>query len=63
MLKLVLIVIAVVIAAILVFAATRPDTFRVERSASIKAPPERIFPFINDFHQCVDVSQPLQELR
>ena len=51
MLKLVLIVIVVVIAGILVFAATRPDTFRVERSASIKAPPERIFPFINDFHQ------------
>ena len=51
MLKLVLIVIAVVIAAILVFAATRPDTFRVERSVSIKVPPEKIYALMNDFHQ------------
>ncbi len=34
----------------LVYAATKPDTFRVYRSASIKAPPEKIFPLINDFH-------------
>jgi uncharacterized protein YndB with AHSA1/START domain len=32
-------------------AATRPDTFRVERTATIKAPPERIFPLINDFQR------------
>lgn len=50
MLKIALIVIAVIVVAILVFAATRPNTFRVQRSASIKAPPEKIFPFINDFH-------------
>jgi uncharacterized protein YndB with AHSA1/START domain len=30
--------------------ATRPDTFRIERSASIAAPPEVIFPFVSDFH-------------
>ena len=40
----------VVVAAILAFAATRPDSFRIERAASIKAPPDRIFPFINDLH-------------
>lgn len=51
MFKIIIIIIAVLIAAILIFAATRPDTFRVERSASIKAPPEKIFPLINDFHQ------------
>lgn len=30
-------------------AAMKPDTFRVERSASIKAPPEKIFFLLNDF--------------
>ena len=39
----------VVIAAILIFAATRPSAFHVERSASIQAPPEKIFPLIADF--------------
>lgn len=33
------------------FAATKPDTFRVERKTSIKAPPDKIFPFLNDFHR------------
>jgi len=28
----------------------KPDTFRVQRAASIKAPPEKIFPLINDLH-------------
>jgi uncharacterized protein YndB with AHSA1/START domain len=41
----------VLIAAVLVVAATRPDAFHVERVVNIKAPPEKIFPFINDFHQ------------
>jgi uncharacterized protein YndB with AHSA1/START domain len=48
MLKKILIAVVVLIAAVLVYAATRPDTFRVERSASIKAPPEKIFASIND---------------
>jgi len=39
------------IAAVLIYAATRPDTFRVERTASIQAPPEKIFPLINDLHR------------
>ena len=43
-------VLAVGIAGVLAYATTRPDTFRVYRSASIKAPPEKIFPLINDFH-------------
>ena len=50
MLKIIAIGTGLVLAALLVFAATRPDTFRVERSALIKAPPEKIFPLINDFH-------------
>lgn len=36
---------------VLLLAAMRPDTFRVTRSTSIKAPPEKIFPLINDLHQ------------
>lgn len=48
MIKLMLIVIVAAIAGLLIFTATRPDTFRVERSTSIKAPPEKIFALIND---------------
>ena len=49
MLKTILIIVVVLIVGVLIFAATKPDTFRVERAASIKAPPEKIFPLINDF--------------
>lgn len=49
MLKAILIVVILLIAGLLGYAATRPDSFRVERSASIKAPPEEIFVHINDF--------------
>jgi uncharacterized protein YndB with AHSA1/START domain len=51
MFKTILIVIVVAILVLLAYAATRPDDFRVERQASIKAAPEKIFPYINDFHQ------------
>lgn len=42
-------VIAAVIAAVLIYAATRPDTFRIQRESRIDAPPDRIFGFLNDF--------------
>lgn len=51
MVKKISIAAVVLITAVLAFAATRPDTFLVERSTSIKAPPEKIFPLINDFRQ------------
>lgn len=41
--------IALIVAA-LVYAAAKPGTIHVERSTNIKAAPEKIFPFINDFH-------------
>jgi uncharacterized protein YndB with AHSA1/START domain len=44
-------VLALAVAAVLIIAARKPDTFQVERATSIKAPPEKIFPLINDFHQ------------
>ena len=49
MLKTIELVIVVAIAGVLIFAATKPDTFAVQRSTSIKAPPDRIFTLINDF--------------
>lgn len=51
MLKKIAIGLAVVIVAILAYAATRPDTFRVERTATIQAPPEKIYPHIEDFRR------------
>lgn len=53
MFKTIAIVVVVLIAALLIFAATKPDTFRVQRAASIKAPPEKIFALINDFRRWV----------
>jgi uncharacterized protein YndB with AHSA1/START domain len=53
MLEIIVIGVVVLIVGILVFAATRPDTFRVQRSVSINAPPEKIFSAINDFHSWV----------
>lgn len=53
MLKLIGIAVVVALGALLVYAASRPDTFRIERSANIKAQPEKIFAFISDFHQWV----------
>ena len=43
------IAVAVIVAGVLGYAATRPDTFRVERTATVKAPPEKIYPLIEDF--------------
>jgi uncharacterized protein YndB with AHSA1/START domain len=45
------VVLAVAIAVVLILAATKPDTFSVRRAATVKAPPEKIFSLINDFHQ------------
>ena len=46
----ILIIIVIVVAAFLIFVAMKPGTFRLERSASINAAPDKIFPLINDFH-------------
>jgi uncharacterized protein YndB with AHSA1/START domain len=51
MIKNIAIVVAILIAVLLAYAATRPDSFRLERSVTIKAPPEKAFALINDFHQ------------
>lgn len=51
MLKKILVALVVVIAAVLLFAATRPDTFRIERSTTISAPPAQVFALLEDFHR------------
>jgi len=45
------VVLAIAIAVVLVLAATKPDTFGVQRAAIVRAPPEKIFPLISDFRQ------------
>ena len=49
MLKAIGIIVVVVIVGILILAATRPDDFKIERKAAIKAPPEKVFGILNDF--------------
>lgn len=51
MLKIIAIAVVVLIAAVLIYAATKPDTFRVERKTVIKAAPEKVLAEINDFHR------------
>ena len=45
------VVIAVAVAIVLILAATKPDTFRVQRATLVRAPADKIFPLIDDFHQ------------
>jgi uncharacterized protein YndB with AHSA1/START domain len=47
----IVVVLAILIAIVLILAATKPKTFSVRRATTVKALPERIFPLINDFHQ------------
>lgn len=47
----VLLVIVIAIAALLAWAGTRPDTFRVERSIRIGAPIVQVAELIDDFHE------------
>jgi uncharacterized protein YndB with AHSA1/START domain len=50
MLKTIAIIVIILVGAVLIFAATKPDSFRIQRAITIMAPPERIFALINDFH-------------
>jgi hypothetical protein len=46
----ILIVLAVAFIGLIVFAAMRPSEFRVVRSALVGAPPDAVFPHVNDLH-------------
>ncbi len=50
MLKKIALVVVVAVAALLIYAATRPDSFRLERTVTAKAPPDKLFALVNDFH-------------
>jgi hypothetical protein len=51
MFKIIVTMLIVIVAAILVAAAMRPETSRAERAIRVSAPPEKIFHYVNDFHQ------------
>jgi uncharacterized protein YndB with AHSA1/START domain len=54
MLKIALIalgVLVILVILVLIYASTRPDTFQIQRKIAIKAPPEKVFPLVNDFHE------------
>lgn len=42
---------ALLVVSLLAYAATKSDTFRVQRTATIAAPPEKVFGLIQDLHQ------------
>lgn len=48
MLKTIALATVALTAGVLLYAATRPDSFRVERSTRIEAPADNIFPLVND---------------
>jgi uncharacterized protein YndB with AHSA1/START domain len=51
MFKIIAIILVLLIAAVLIYAATKPDSFRLERSTTIKASPEKISAYMTDFKQ------------
>lgn len=56
MLKKIGLVVVALVAALLLYAATRPNTFSVERRIVIHAPSQKIHPLIVDFHRWADWS-------
>jgi len=50
MFKKIVLVVMIAFVALLAYAGTRPDAYHFERTMAIKAPPEKIFPMINNFH-------------
>lgn len=51
MLRKIGIILGVLLLALVVGIATRPDTYRVERTATVAAPADVVFGYVNDFHQ------------
>lgn len=51
MLKTIFVALAVILIVLAIVIATRPDEFRVSRSAVISAPPATVFTHVNDLHK------------
>lgn len=49
-------ILVVAVAGTLGYAATQPDSFRIERSTAIKAPTEKIYAILSDFRRSVEWS-------
>src|SRR5260221_6538689 len=47
--KIAILMVIVLVGAVLILAAVRPDTFKVQREATIQAPPEKVYALISDF--------------
>ncbi|HEX6371885.1 MAG TPA: SRPBCC family protein [Longimicrobium sp.] len=56
MLQIIAIAAGAAIAGVLGIAARKPDTFRIQRTAVIDAPPEKIHPLIDDFRRWTEWS-------
>jgi Polyketide cyclase / dehydrase and lipid transport len=56
MLSTIAILIAAAIIVVLLFAATKPDTFKITRATVMTAPPEKIFPYLNDLRKNLEWS-------
>ena len=50
------VVLAIIIAIVLVLASTKSDTFRIQRTAVMNAPADKIFPLIADFREWLNWS-------
>ena len=56
MLKKILLLLVVAIAGLAVYVAMQPDHFRIERRATVNAPPQAVFTQVNDFRKWDDWS-------
>ena len=50
MVKIMLIVVALLLAGLMLYVATRPATFRIQRSIRIAAPREQLYAYVSDLH-------------
>jgi uncharacterized protein YndB with AHSA1/START domain len=48
MIKTILLILVAAVAALLIYAATRPDSFKIERSTRIQASPEKVYALISE---------------
>lgn len=44
-------IVLILLVVVILYATTRPDSFRIQRSIRINAAPDKVFPLVNDFHQ------------
>lgn len=51
MIRTIIITVLVLVAGIFIYAAAMPSDFEIRRSATIKAPPDKLFSLINDLHK------------